>query len=242
MDSKIIILAVVLVCCCLCCCVCITGGGGLTAWLVSQSSSDSDSPTSTSNTDSPTSTSNTNPFVAGTQTNTATDVDDGNVVYLDRHNVQCGSNAINQFQLQSLDGNHIQYKYTCASGGSLKAPVSNSTQWSDSFGYGPDARYAIVYDSKIAVDCGASNVLTQFKASYQGDLNAATEQMKYTYACAPSNKTLSCRTVTNNDSDIGDGIHYLDRQNVKCNSDEVLSAFNISKNGTSQHYVYKCCK
>lgn len=41
------------------------------------------------------------------------DAGGGNIIYLDRHNVDCGSGVISQFKLQQRGNNEINYKYTC---------------------------------------------------------------------------------------------------------------------------------
>jgi len=59
-----------------------------------------------------------------------------------------------------------------------------------------------------------------------------------------SNKSLTCRDVTTPANDWGGGNSiYLDRHDVSCNENEVISKVHLTRpTGGEISYQYKCCK
>jgi hypothetical protein len=101
----------------------------------------------------------------------------GNIVYLDRHNIDCGKTAISSFNLQRdpYDGTKLQYMYSC------------------------------------------------------NDVDV---------------KANTCRDVSTPANDDGGGINiYLDKHNLDCGKDEVMTNFRFIREGATKFkYKYKCCK
>ena len=159
----------------------------------------------------------------------------GHSAYLDRHGPDCGNEAINQFQLErSSVGPQYQYRYTCSTGG-FNTPISrNSTNAAENGGRGNT-----VYLDKQNVNCGPGHVLTYFQYA-----NLPGNKSKYDFSCAPTTKPLKCRQAsTPLNADGGGNAVYLNRHNVKCNTDEALSQFNLSNDGKGKYqYNYTCCK
>ena len=157
----------------------------------------------------------------------------GNAVYLDRHNINCLGKPLNQMHLSRKGDGKFRYDFTCSSGGALKAPENKTTPWNEEGGGNA------IYLDRHDVDCGSNSVITQIQLGRKGDGN-----YRYAYTCAPSSNTLKCRDATTplNDEGGGNSI-YLDRHDIKCNSDEVLSRIHLARNGKNQYqYEYRCCK
>ena len=174
-------------------------------------------------------------FVGGNTKNTPwNDNGGGNLIYLDRHNVDCRKNGIKRFGLVN-DGRakNYSYGYVCAEKGDLgkKSFVQGTRPDSDGGGN-------IIYLDRHNVDCGKDNVISQFNMGRMGN------QIKYNYTCKKSNKPLTCRNVTTPANDAGGGnARYLDRHNVECADDEAMSRFKLEHPGGGKiQYSYTCCK
>jgi hypothetical protein len=155
----------------------------------------------------------------------------GNPIFLDRHNVNCASNGITQFQLTQDDKEMYAYNYSCSSGGALGEPVAKDT------GFNDQGDGTVDFLDRHNLDCGKDSVLSQFKLA-RNDNN----QFRFDYTCLPSKKSLTCRDVTTPANQGGSTVN-LDKHNVTCNDDEVLSNFQLTRpSATEIAYKYKCCK
>lgn len=106
-------------------------------------------------------------------------------------------------------------------------------------GYNDDGRGNAVYLDRHSLDCG-SNGISQFKL-YRNANNLS--QFQYGYTCSTGGPKLGPYMAKNTgfNDDGGGNVVYLDRHNVDCGSDGVLSQFNLVRNNTSQYrYEYKC--
>ena len=197
--------------------------------MVSKSSTAASTAASTSSTAAP------GPFSGPTLMNTPfNDKGDATTPYLDRHDLDCGSTAMNSLQLVNNNNGQYQYQYNCESGGSIGTPVDNATPLND-LGGG-----STIYLDRHTIDCGTGNVLTRLKF----DTSSGNNQIQYKYKCAPVNRQLTCRNVsTTLDSDGGGSTLYLDRHNVSCNPNEALSKVQLSRgaDGSTIQYNYTCC-
>jgi len=79
----------------------------------------------------------------------------GNMIYLDRHKVDCGKKPISDFQLTRPAGNKIQYKYRCSNRNAAGNCRNASTGWKTSL-------------ASHDVKCQAKEVLTKFKLVHNG--------------------------------------------------------------------------
>jgi hypothetical protein len=95
----------------------------------------------------------------------------GNTIYLDRHNVNCGSYPITDFKLQRPSKKTIRYEYRCSSkkaGGKCR---NTNTGWNK------ESRYNIYLD-RHKVRCGKYEALTQFRLRRDGK-----GKFRYNYKC-----------------------------------------------------------
>ena len=100
------------------------------------------------------------PDLGGAANNAATPLNDeggGNAVFLDRHDVNCGSSgAISRLHLRRApNGGRYQYEYACTPVPGLKNCVNKSTAAND------DGRGNMIYLDRHDVSCDANQVLTR---------------------------------------------------------------------------------
>jgi hypothetical protein len=146
------------------------------------------------------------------------------------HEINCGDKALNRLKLETPSAG-LQYSYTCDSGVQVGPIETYSTSWND--GGGGNS----IFLDRHNIDCGPRKVLTGLKL-----LKDSNNNIQYQYKCAATGD-INCRSVTTQWDDEGNGdIRYLDRHNIKCNDNEVLSqlAYRRSGNGTFR-YEYTCC-
>jgi hypothetical protein len=174
------------------------------------------------------------PFSAGTLRDTGWNDDGGgNAIYLDRHNIDCGTNGINNLFL-TRNGSTYRYNYKCSSGGRLTTSVDKDSGWNDDGGGN-----AIYLDRhNIACDSnGLNHVLSKLQLVRSGG------SYRYNMKCSPSLNNLNCvQKNTGWNDDGGGNAIYLDRHNITCESDEVISQLQLVRSGGSYRYNYKCCK
>ena len=166
--------------------------------------------------------------------NTNTDEDGGgNAIYLDRHHVNCGDDALNQFQLTRPSKNTINYRVHC-----LEGVNSGSTDWKRTKA-NEDGGGNAVYLDRHHINCGMKPI-SKFWLRRPTD-----NQINYDYKCSNLSHTNECRVLsTPFDDDGGGNAVYLDRQNVKCGKGEAMTEFVLRRNpeGNKIRYEYKCCK
>jgi hypothetical protein len=174
----------------------------------------------------------------------------GNTIYLDRHNVDCGNNPIQRFRLKrdynpilrKNTGNY-RYDYTCGvayvnGGANVTADITENPQYkstpSNDRGGGNN-----IYLDRHRVECDGGYI-SQFLLSHMGN----PYNYQYNYRCNKTKKPMQCRDVVTKPYSNGWGnAVYLDGLDVKCNDDEVLSAFQLYRPSENTNaYWYKCCK
>jgi hypothetical protein len=172
-------------------------------------------------------------FVADATKQTAPDANgNGNVIFLDRHNIDCVNKPMNGLQLVNEPDSKIRYNYKCSSGNISGQPFIKTTEW--------NTRDNVIHLDRHAIDCGSGAVLSQLKLE-----NSADNKMRYSYTCIPTTNSLTCREVSTALNDDGEGNSiFLDRHNVTCNNDEVLQKLKLVTDPVQKKYQYKytCCK
>ena len=168
----------------------------------------------------------------------------GKVTALNRHNVTCGDDALNRFQLQRKADdtgnlNKFTYDVGCLEG------VNSGTgpqQRTSAYVFGLSNARAL---ERHEVDCGTTPI-----AEFQLE-NPNSSQIQYRYKCSTLEHTGDCRNLQTNFSEDGDGSAYnLDRHDVKCAADEAMTSFKLVRNpierrnteGDRVAYEYTCCK
>jgi hypothetical protein len=170
---------------------------------------------------------------------------DGQIHFLDRHNLDCGNNPIRQFKLNSRggQGGSVEFQYSCANTqNSPTAKYGYNTGWQE---YG-----GVVYMDRQNANCPDRMFMTQFKGS-TGNWWWGS-RLTFDFQCAYFNvqqNTIDCRTFGTgwNDPGPSNTVIYLDRHNVECPQNMALKGFQGSTGcfgwwcRTVYEYKYTCC-
>jgi hypothetical protein len=141
----------------------------------------------------------------------------GESFYLDRQNVDCGSDPINGFQMRTIDGSSLTYRLECAAGANLDQTEAKSTGLQDA-GDGN-----LIFLDRLNVDCGMNAAVSQFRLGRDGD------EIKYDYTCkaAPvADSMIECEDLSTPPNDGGgeggNQVELLDRHHVACPASKVI--------------------
>lgn len=184
------------------------------------------------------------------------DYGEGNIWYLDRHDINCDKGVVQGFHLQTQP-NLIRYNYKCRD----IPNVDNSIRVTKETQKGPIlytglAKVARPYWSTQFLDrhyvkCDEGFALEKFKLMRNG------EEIYYQFNCAKVNKYGNCRTINSVESlggpkgGISTGYNYitttnyLDRQQVFCSDNQFFTGFRLSTRYTDDSafytYYYDIC-
>jgi hypothetical protein len=158
----------------------------------------------------------------------------GNSIYLDRHRLNCGRGGIQRFQLKRPSTTKLDYKYTCVPGVNASQSGYKYTASND-WGGGN-----MIYLDRHKVNCGKKPI-SDFQLR-----RPAGDKIQYRYRCSNRNAAGDCRNTATTWNTPSSSTIYLDRHNVKCKPNEVLTKFQLRHNGQSGsakkiRYDYTCC-
>jgi hypothetical protein len=155
----------------------------------------------------------------------------GNSIYLDRHNMDCGNDAIRQFRLYRPSGNRIAYNYSCLEG--TNSSRYNAMTRSNDWGGGNT-----VYLDRHDVNCGNRNIHRVRL------IRPAGNKIAYSYSCGRRGvATGTCRNMYTKWNQESNRNIYLDRHNVSCPGNTALTRFKLQRNGRGKfRYYYRCCQ
>jgi hypothetical protein len=101
----------------------------------------------------------------------------GNVIYLDRHKVDCGKKPITGFKLTDLSSRRkIKYDYTCGESDKIKKPescIARNSSWSNR----PVNRLTDL--SKLKANCMSNEYMSSFDLKHDG----RGRRFRYEYTC-----------------------------------------------------------
>jgi hypothetical protein len=143
---------------------------------------------------------------------------------------------LNQFRLRRPRGNQINYKYKCLDG------INNGTFHHKRTGANHWGGGHTIYLDRHNVDCG-KNPLSKFRL-----VRPRGNQIRYDYSCNAKKATGSCHNKNTGWNQEHRMSIYLDRHDVKCGRNEVITGFKLVRNGRAFRgrgkfrYNYKCCK
>ena len=99
----------------------------------------------------------------------------GNMIYLDRHKVDCGKRPISDFQLRRPSKKKLQYKYRCSNRNAAGDCRNTATKWNT-------PSKSTIYLDRHDVKCKPSEVLTKFRLRHNGKSGSA-KKIRYDYTC-----------------------------------------------------------
>ena len=160
----------------------------------------------------------------------------GKVYYLDRHNIECGSDALNGFGLIRQPGGRTQYNYLCLKPGHLTKHDKRTNSKYKGGDWGKKSN--TLYLDRHIVDCN-NKPITQFRLHRDG-----SRKIYYKYKCGNvSTQNNACRETSTPWNQESSSVHYLDRHYAKCNPDEYITKFGLVRNGKGKfRYNFRCCK
>jgi len=153
----------------------------------------------------------------------------GNTIYLDRHKIDCETDALRSFHLYRPRGNQIAYEYTCQKDWDAQGRISKNT------GMNKES-WRSVYLDRHNVDCG-KHPIRDFRLRRDGK-----GKFRYDYGCTDKKHSGKCKkTSTKWNSEGNHKNIYLDRHHPNCGS-KVMSRFRLVRNGKGKfRYDYTCC-
>ena len=162
----------------------------------------------------------------------------GTVYYLDRHNIECGSDALNGFGLIRQPGGKTQYNYLCLKPGHLRTQEKRTNSQYKGGGNPSGKNSNTVYLDRHTVDCN-DKPITQFRLHRDG-----TRKIYYKYKCGDvSTQNNACRNTSTPWNQESSNAWYLDRHYAKCNTDEYMTKFKLKRSGNGKfRYDFRCCK
>ncbi|NQZ11375.1 MAG: ricin-type beta-trefoil lectin domain protein, partial [Algicola sp.] len=152
----------------------------------------------------------------------------GNTVYFDRHELNCGYQGFKSMRLFRPLTWQIAFDYQCQDIGETTT-VNRYTPPND------DGAGNSIYLDRHVVDC-ANNAI-QYLRLYR----PSSTQISYHYKCGQKALT-NVRDYYTPANDVGGGnAIFLDRHNISCPNEEVLSYFKLQRPSESTiQYHYKC--
>lgn len=144
----------------------------------------------------------------------------GEIFYLDRHDVDCKQGALQGFHLRRPNDKSLAYSYACSNSKAIKQNViSKETPWNNTDN---DKRKSAHFLDRHEVKCDNKFALQKFALVRNGD------KIHYVYKCVEVN-CIDVQTQTTSQTDAGDySTIYLDRQNIQISSDRVLTGFKLN--------------
>jgi hypothetical protein len=170
------------------------------------------------------------PFSLRKRTTPSNDWGNGNLIFLDRHALDCGDDAINKFHLRRPAGNRINYNYEC-----LEGVNSSKSGWKYT-GTQPDGGGNTIFLDRHNVNCGDKPIV-DFKLQ-----RPSGNTIRYAFKCSNRKAEGVCRDLNTGWNQESAQNIYLDRHNVTCAPNEAITRFQLKRDGKGKfRYDYKCC-
>jgi len=146
---------------------------------------------------------------------------DGEIFYLDRHDVDCKEGALQGFHLKRPNEKAIAYSFACSNSKAIKKnQIKKETPLNDT--NESKANVSINYLDRHEVKCDNKYALQRFTLKRTGT------KVQYIYTCVEVN-CLDIKNENTPESDAGSfSSIFLDRQNVRISPDRVLIGFKLN--------------
>jgi len=152
-----------------------------------------------------------------------------NLIYLDRHNVDCGARPLARWRGDNYHWN-FRFLYECAS--VTAYPSYSNTRYS-----GRNEGHSLIYLDRFAMFCGHNELMTGFHCQNDGG------QPNFKYICKSyPMQSLSCSNHQTGYIDAANKeILYMDRYDVNCPSGQALQGWRGSGGWPNLRIDYTCC-
>lgn len=161
-------------------------------------------------------------------TTPANDDGQGNLIFLDRHYLDCGSDGLSALALYRPSATQIAYNYQCTELSGFTNEVHYTPQNDDGGGN-------VVYLDRHTINCEGKPL--QFIHLER----PTSDSIRYHYKCGDKKLLGLTDYFTNADEDGGGNAVYLDRQAVACPQGEVLSYLRLERpTSNTMRYHFKC--
>jgi hypothetical protein len=165
------------------------------------------------------------------------DEGDGNVWFIDRHNIECDDNQfINYFKFVRSGQNKFRYEYSCISY-STHSPqcYEHNTGLQD---VGNGGNNAVDYLDRHNIECNPGFALQKFKFNRFGDRGV------FNFKCCKADFTSCENKETAADGQGDKKTVYLDRQPVDAKDNGAISQFRLKANlpDNKLKYEFRSCK
>lgn len=178
------------------------------------------------------------------------DTDEGNIMYLDRHNVSCKPDeALSYFKLitNKKKIEEVHYASKCLKSGSIN--VHNKTIKEELTKPGETSKHkeSLIYLDRHDVKCSSGSVLSSFQLTRN---SSNREEIRYKFKCVPA-EILCCKDLSTEKVSLeGRQIYYLDRLEVDSKlENSAIQRFKLGttlKEGNEKNdriwYDYTICK
>jgi hypothetical protein len=140
------------------------------------------------------------------------------IIYLDRHNVNCGSNYLTRFRVSGA----IRIDYHCMAMDNFNNGHNHGVTQYTSYAHG--GAHKVNYLDRQSIYCPADQLLSQYKMQ-----TAWGYRFRYQYTCGKRNwQSLTCSSHSTSWNDF-DSLKYLDRHDVNCDgqSNKIMQGFDV---------------
>lgn len=160
---------------------------------------------------------------------TSQNENNNNIIYLDRHKMDCGTSILKGFKM--LHGPKYEYQcYTSQLGGRTAA-------WGYNTGW--QTAGSNIYLDRQHAWCPDRTLMSRIEAKSKNEWGW---KFTYDFTCSRYDfKDFTCTSHYTAYNDAGDGIIYLDRHSVYCPDNKGLSGFEVQTSWGRIRYHYKCC-
>merc|ERR1711991_347492 len=155
------------------------------------------------------------------------------LIFLDRHDLNCGSDVIHQFHMRNSGWNSVWYQYNCMK---VAPSVKLVDRYSANNGFNED--HNLIYYDRQKMYCDSGYLLTRFYGQNNNN------NFGYAFECSKFDvEDLQCQDYYTNYNEATDKeIIFLDRHDVRCPEDMGMQGFEGGSSNGQLRYVYKCCE
>lgn len=157
-----------------------------------------------------------------------------NMQTLMKQSVSCGDRGLNRFQYEGENYERIRYKIGCLG---FDGEGAGENKLTAPRGHG---NLSTEYLDQHTLNCG-NKAINSFLLKWSPDVE---NKVVYDYTCNVKAAAGDCRELKTDFQEKGWKTKWLDRHNVKCDVNEVITKFKLESNEQNRkfRYRYTCCQ